>query len=196
MTALNLPDGRALWLEQAPECLVLEPAFDGARIAVELKSWTQSPPQDQISAQVTATMLVGRSHNPNEMRALAALRSDGLVFTQASPTRLALSGRVSAQALREVEEQREGGPLRWTDGVGRGHGSSGPRRWQGRRAGLQGADQIAGRSEQDDDVVFRARGSPDPAVPGRCRGHCSVLRGRCCAEAAVGCGGDDGLGHG
>lgn len=111
MTALNLPDDRALWLEQAPECLVLEPAFDGARIAVELKSWTQNAPQDQTSAQVAATLLVGRSHNPNEMRALAVLRSDGLVFTQASPTRLTLSGRVSAQALREVEEKREGGDL-------------------------------------------------------------------------------------
>jgi len=111
MTALNLQDGSALRLDQAPECLILEPAFDGARIAVELNSWTQNVLEDQNSAQLTATLLAGRSHNPNEMRALAALRSDGLAYTHASPTRLTLSGYASAQALREVEEKREGGDL-------------------------------------------------------------------------------------
>ena len=111
MTALNLPDGSALRLDQAPECLRLEPAFDGAQIAVELRSWTQNPQQDQIAVLVSATLLVGRSHNPNEMRPLAALRSDGLVCNHASPTRLTLSGYASAQARREVEEKRVGGEL-------------------------------------------------------------------------------------
>lgn len=111
MTALNLPDGKALQLEQAPECLVLEPAFDGARVLLELKSWTQNAQQDQVSCQVSATLLAGRSHNPNEMRALAELLSDGLVYTHASPARLTLSGHASARALREVEEKREGSDL-------------------------------------------------------------------------------------
>jgi hypothetical protein len=111
MTALNLADGSALRLEEAPQCLHLEPAFDGARIAVEVRPWTQNPQQDQISVLVTATLLAGRSHNPGEMRTLAALRSDGLVYNHASPTRLTLSGYTSAQALREVEEERAGGEL-------------------------------------------------------------------------------------
>lgn len=111
MTAFNLPDGSALRLDQAPECLRLEPTFDGAHIAVEMMSWTQNPRQDQISVVVTATLLVGRSHNPNEMRRLAALRSDGLVYNHASPARLTLAGHASAQALREVEEERAGGEL-------------------------------------------------------------------------------------
>lgn len=51
MTALNLPDGSALRLDEAPDCLWLEPAFDGARIAVEVRPWTRNPQQDQISVR-------------------------------------------------------------------------------------------------------------------------------------------------
>jgi hypothetical protein len=74
MTSLTFADGNALWLEEAPRCLRLEPAFDGARITMELKAWAQSVPrQDQVSVRVTATLLAGQSSNPGEMRALAAL---------------------------------------------------------------------------------------------------------------------------
>jgi hypothetical protein len=112
MTSLSLPDGgNALWLEQAPNCLRLDPAFDGARITVELKAWAQGAPQDQIPVQVTATLLAGRSSNPSEMRALAMLRPRQLIYSQASPTQLTLSGYASAQAPREVEEKCEGGDL-------------------------------------------------------------------------------------
>jgi hypothetical protein len=112
MTSLSLPDGsNALWLDQAPQCLRLEPAFDGARITVELKAWAQSAPQDQIPVRVTATLLAGQSSNPSEMRALAMLSPKRLIYSQASPTQLTLSGSASAQALREVEEEREGGNL-------------------------------------------------------------------------------------
>ncbi len=112
MTSLILPDGgNALWLEQAPNCLRLNPAFDGARITVELRAWAQSAPQDQIPVRVTATLLAGRSSNPNEMRALTTLHPQRLISTQASPAQLKLSGYASAQALREVEEEREGGNL-------------------------------------------------------------------------------------
>lgn len=41
---------------------------------------------------VTPTLLVGRSHKPGEMRVLAALRSDSLLYNHASPTRLTLLG--------------------------------------------------------------------------------------------------------
>ena len=111
MTTLSLADGSALRLEEAPRCLRLERAFDGARISVEVRPWTQNSQQDQISVLVTATLLAGRSHNPGQMCALAALHSDGLVYNHASPTRLTLSGYASAQALRELEEERAGGEL-------------------------------------------------------------------------------------
>ncbi len=112
MTSLSLPDGgNALWLEHAPNCLRLDPAFGGAGITVELKAWAQSAPQDQIPLWVTATLLAGRSSNPSGMRALTTLHPKRLVYTQASPTQLTLSGHASAQALREVEEEREDGNL-------------------------------------------------------------------------------------
>jgi hypothetical protein len=80
MTSLSLPDGgSALWLEQAPKCLCLDPAFDGARITVELKAWVQSASQDQIPVRVSATLLAGRSSNPREMRALTTLHPKQLV---------------------------------------------------------------------------------------------------------------------
>lgn len=80
------PGGRqCLYTGRGTQCLRLEPVFDGARIAVEVRPWTENPQQDQISVLVTATLLGGRSHNPGEMRTLAALRSDGLVYNHASP---------------------------------------------------------------------------------------------------------------
>jgi hypothetical protein len=72
---------------------------------------TQSVPQDQIPVWVTATLLAGRTSNPREMRTVTTLHPKRLVYTQASPTQLTLSGDASAQALREVEEEREGGDL-------------------------------------------------------------------------------------
>jgi hypothetical protein len=112
MTSLSLPSGgNAMWLEQAPTCLRLDPAFDGARITVELKAWVQGPEQDQIPVSVAATLLAGRSHNPSEMRTLTTLHPKRLIYTQASPTHLTLSGYVSARALREVEEERQSGNL-------------------------------------------------------------------------------------
>lgn len=112
MTSLSLPSGsNALWLEQAPRCLRLDPAFDGARITVELKAWTQSVPPDQVPVWVTATLLAGRTSSPREMRTLTRLHPKRLVYTQASPAQLTLSGEASGQALREVEEEREGGDL-------------------------------------------------------------------------------------
>src|ERR1700738_5112453 len=103
MTSLSFPDGNALWLEEAPQCLRLEPAFDGARITMELKAWAQNAPQEQVSVRVTATLLAGQSSNPGAMRALAMLSPARLLYSQASLTRLTLSGYASAQALREVE---------------------------------------------------------------------------------------------
>jgi hypothetical protein len=112
MTSLSLPSGgNAMWLEQAPNCLRLDPAFDGAQITVELKAWVQGPEQDQIPLSVAATLRAGRSHNPGEMRALTTLHPKRLIYTQASPTQLTLSGYASTRALREVEEERENGNL-------------------------------------------------------------------------------------
>lgn len=78
---------------------------------MELRAWTQNAPQDQIPLHMTATLLVGRSTNPNEMRALTMLHPKRLIYTQASPTQLTLFGHASAQALREVEEERKSGNL-------------------------------------------------------------------------------------
>jgi hypothetical protein len=45
------------------------------------------------------------------MRALTTLHPKRLIYTQASPTQLTLSGYASTRALREVEEERENGNL-------------------------------------------------------------------------------------
>lgn len=80
MVSLSLPDGRYMYVENAPECLTLTPEFGGAQVAVRLQVWTQNTAQaqEQIAAQMTATLLVGRSSNPSEMQALAVLGSESL----------------------------------------------------------------------------------------------------------------------
>lgn len=77
------------------------------------KAWTQNTPQaqDQLACQLTARPLVARTSNPNEMRALTEVRSDAPVHTNTSPTPVILVVHVGAQALREVEEERQGGAL-------------------------------------------------------------------------------------
>jgi hypothetical protein len=111
MTSLSLPDSKSLWVEQAAECLTLEPSFDGARIKVMLKTWTQNADKNQFPTQVTATVKAGASTDPRHARHLAELRADDLVYAMASPSQVTLTGHVSAQALREVEEERQGGAL-------------------------------------------------------------------------------------
>jgi hypothetical protein len=109
MTTLSLPDGNVLWLEEAPKGLQLTPVLGGARLDLSVRIWA-SQAATRTDHLLAATLLVGDSPNTG-LRELTRLSVDQVVTTLTRPSQIIFTGRVSAQALREAEEIRGGGPL-------------------------------------------------------------------------------------
>lgn len=107
-TSFNL-GGTILWMEEAAHGLELKPEYDGARVELTVKAYAnQAVPQ--MTLQVSGTLQAGHAMH-HERHVLTSVTASNLVTVNPTPTGLAFGGHVSAQALREVEEMRGGGPV-------------------------------------------------------------------------------------
>ncbi|WP_149264394.1 hypothetical protein [Actinomadura sp. K4S16] len=107
-SSFDLP-GAILWLDEAPRGLRLYPAYDGAKVELTVRAWA-SQTNSSDSVRLAATLTAGpRPHQGQQP--LGRVLATNRITVSSSPTALVFTGYVSGQALREVEEMRQGGPL-------------------------------------------------------------------------------------
>ena len=107
---INLPGNTYLHTMDDSINVTLSPELDGARLTVSMNVFAQysADSKEQRTVDISATLLAGRTSNPNEMATVTTLRSESLYTTMEQPNRVKLSAHISAAALREFEELRDG----------------------------------------------------------------------------------------
>lgn len=105
---INLPNGAVLQVDEAPKALRMTRLFGGARI--ELTVAVSANQNTSPASRLIATLVAGHSNNQGQTE-LCEVVVENLVNASQRPVQYAFVGRTSDQALRELEEMRQDGPV-------------------------------------------------------------------------------------
>jgi hypothetical protein len=108
---VNLPEGTGnLYLKESAHALRLDEAYAGARITLTVDV-ASNIDAHAISVQMTADLVAGKEMHNHQY--LCAVTADRLVTPYKTSTTVSFIGTVTLDALRALEEKREGGPLQF-----------------------------------------------------------------------------------